>query len=160
MQAACSCHTRLCRRHRQPGSSNRKARSTLQSRWASVITPIYGCRRRRAPHLRAIGDPVGRAGAGRATCRSRTAQDASAPEHDLDACAWVVRAGRAGWMGRTSDARKEIAFPSHLGGAGRAHVEGEWLNVAFQAGTHCGVARPRPPVRRLNGTLDGNESYI
>ena len=23
----------------------------------------------------------------------------------------------------------------------------------------CGVARPRPPVRRLNGTLDGNESY-
>ena len=33
MQAACSCHTRLCRRHRQTGSSNRKARSTLQSRW-------------------------------------------------------------------------------------------------------------------------------
>ena len=26
--------------------------------------------------------------------------------------------------------------------------------------TACGVARPRPPVRRLNGTLDGNESYI
>ena len=24
----------------------------------------------------------------------------------------------------------------------------------------CGVARPRPPVRRLNGTLDGIESYI
>ncbi len=24
----------------------------------------------------------------------------------------------------------------------------------------CGVARPRPPVRRLNGTFDGNESYI
>jgi hypothetical protein len=44
MQATCTCHTRLCRRHRQTGSSNGrtgsgKARSTLQSRWASVLTP-------------------------------------------------------------------------------------------------------------------------
>ena len=37
-------------------------------------------------------------------------------------------------MGRTSDARKEIASPSHLGGAGRAHVEGEWLGRMFRAG--------------------------
>ena len=38
MQATRSCHTRLCRRHRQPGSSNRKARSTLQRRCALVLT--------------------------------------------------------------------------------------------------------------------------
>jgi hypothetical protein len=40
-------------------------------------------------------------------------------------------------MGRTSDARKEIAFPSHLVGAGRAHVEGEWLGRMFRAGRHA-----------------------
>ena len=41
MQATRSCHTRLCRRHRQPGSSNRKARSTLQSRCALVLTHTW-----------------------------------------------------------------------------------------------------------------------
>jgi hypothetical protein len=41
MQATRSCHTRLCRRHRQPGSSNRKARSTLQSRCALVLTQTW-----------------------------------------------------------------------------------------------------------------------
>jgi hypothetical protein len=40
-QATCSCHTRLCRRHRQTRSSNRKARRTLQSRWALVPTPTW-----------------------------------------------------------------------------------------------------------------------
>ena len=51
--------------------------------------------------------------------------------------AWVMQVGRAGWMGRTSDARKEIAFPSHQGGAGRAHVEGEWLGRMFRAERHA-----------------------
>ena len=40
-------------------------------------------------------------------------------------------------MGRTCDARKEIAFPSHQGGAGRAHDEGEWLGRMFRAGRHA-----------------------
>jgi hypothetical protein len=40
-------------------------------------------------------------------------------------------------MGRASDARKEIAFPGRLGGAGRAHVEGEWLGRMFRAGRHA-----------------------
>ena len=75
--------------------------------------------------FRAIGGPVGHAAlrleTGRATYRSRTAQDASAKRY-IDGRAWVVRAGWACWMGRTHDARKEIAFPTHLGGAGRAHV--------------------------------------
>ena len=34
----CSCQTRLCRRHGQMGSSNRKARIALQSRWALLLT--------------------------------------------------------------------------------------------------------------------------
>jgi hypothetical protein len=40
-------------------------------------------------------------------------------------------------MGRTSDARKEIACPSYHGGAGRAHVEGEWLGRMLRAGRHA-----------------------
>ena len=61
--------------------------------------------------------------------------------------AWVVRAGWAGWMGRTSDARKEIAFPSHQGGAGRAHVEGERLGRMFRAGRHAGYMPWSPEGR-------------
>jgi hypothetical protein len=30
-----------------------------------------------------------------------------------------------------------MAFPSHLGGAGQAHVEGEWLGRMFRAGRHA-----------------------
>ncbi len=41
MQATRSCHTRLCRRHRQTRSSNRKARSTLQSRCALLLTQTW-----------------------------------------------------------------------------------------------------------------------
>ena len=47
-------------------------------------------------------------------------------------------------MGRTCDARKEIAFPGHLGGAGRAHVEGEWLGRMFRAGRHAGYMHWSP----------------
>jgi hypothetical protein len=48
--------------------------------WCSLL---HGCRCHRAPQFRAIGRPVGHAAlrleTGRATCRSRTAQDANAP---------------------------------------------------------------------------------
>ena len=37
----CSCHTRLCRRHGQTGSSNRKTRSALQGRWAFLDTHTW-----------------------------------------------------------------------------------------------------------------------
>ncbi len=51
MQATCSCQTRLCRRHRQTGGSNRKARIILQS-WAGIGTHpallIYGQRQKSA----------------------------------------------------------------------------------------------------------------
>jgi hypothetical protein len=70
----CSCHhdTRLCRRHRQMGSSNRKARSTLQSRWALVLTPTW-MKTRMSPHATVPGyrrsrrprGPASRNGTGR-----------------------------------------------------------------------------------------------
>ena len=41
MQATCLCQTRLCRRHRQTGSSNRKVRSALQSRWSLLLTRTW-----------------------------------------------------------------------------------------------------------------------
>ncbi len=65
-------------------------------RWCSLP---HGCRCHRALQLRAIGGPVGRAAlrleTGRAGCRSRTAQNASAPEPDLDAVV-VEHAGPVG----------------------------------------------------------------
>ena len=56
-------------------------------------------------------------------------------------------------MGRTSDARKEImiASPGRLGGAGRAHVEGEWLGRMFRAGRHV----PWSPEGRGPGSARG-----
>ncbi len=77
------CHTRLCRRRRQTGSSNWKAmprhpglRCKVGGRRCSLTHDVM-CRS--APQFRAIGGPVGRAAlrleTGRATCRSRTAQD-------------------------------------------------------------------------------------
>ena len=54
-------------------------------------------------------------------------------------------------MGRTSDARKEIAFPSHQGGAGRAHVEGESLGWMFRAGRHARYV-PWSPEERGPGS--------
>ncbi len=50
-------------------------------------------------------------------------------------------------MGRTCDARKEIACPSHQGGAGPAHVEGEWLGRMFRAGRHGGYMPWSPEGR-------------
>jgi hypothetical protein len=40
-------------------------------------------------------------------------------------------------MWRTCDARKKKAFPWSLGGARRAHVEGEWLGKMLWAGRHA-----------------------
>ncbi len=52
-------------------------------------------------------------------------------------------------MGRTCDARKEAAFPGRMGGAGRAHAEGEWLGRMFLGGKarqmYVLVARGRGP---------------
>ena len=61
-------------------------------------------------------------------------------------------------MGRTCDARKEIAFPSHLGGAGRAHVEGEWLGRMFRAGRRA-TYMPWSPEERgpVRGATLGRE---
>ena len=68
-------------------------------RWCSLP---HGCRRHRAPQFRAIGSPVGRAAlrleTGRATCRSRTAQDANAPRY------FLTRMGRASRPGRLDGA--------------------------------------------------------
>ncbi len=41
-----------------------------------------------------------------ATCRSRTAQDASAPEHDLDAHGSYEQAGPVGWGEHLTLAKK------------------------------------------------------
>ncbi len=71
--------------------------------------------------------------------------------------AWAVRAGRAGWMGRTCDTRKEIAFSSHLGGAGRAHVEGEWLGLMFRAEGTPGIRPGRP---RSAGRGRGRRTWV
>ena len=105
MQAACSCHTRLCRRHRQTGSSNRKARSTLQSRWASVLAHTWmqmslraivpGYRRSRRPR-----SPASRNGtshlplANRAGCKRA--------KIDLDAHGPCKQAGPIGWGDRVT----------------------------------------------------------
>ena len=61
--------------------------------------------------------------------------------------AWILKVGRSGWMGQTCDARKEIAFFSHQGGARRAHVEGEWLGRMFRAGRHARYVPWSPEVR-------------
>jgi hypothetical protein len=109
---------------------------------------------RSAPQFRAIGGPVGRTAlrletgrghlpfANRAGCERERARFGRA---------WIVRAGWAGWMGRTCDARKEIACPSHLGGAGRAHVEGESLGRMFRAGRHARYV-PWSPEERGPGS--------
>ena len=126
--------------------------------WCSLP---HGCRCRRAPHFRAIGGPVGRAALCLATGRGHL------PFADRAGCkrararfgrAWVVRAGRAGWMGRASDARKEIACPSHLGGAGRAHVEGESLGRMFRAGRHARYM-PWSPEGRGPGSGAPHEAW-
>jgi hypothetical protein len=82
MLATCSCHARLCRRHRQKGSSNRKARSTLQSQWALLLTHTWikispratvpGYRRSRRPCSPASRNGTGRLPfANRAECKAR-----------------------------------------------------------------------------------------
>ncbi len=115
-------------------------------RWCSLP---HERRCRRAPQFRAIGSPVGRAAlrleTGRATCRSRTRQMQA--RRDIDERAWVVRTDWAGWMGRTCDVRRVDTIPSHQGGAGRAHVEGEWLGRMFRAGRHAGYMPWSPEGR-------------
>ena len=74
----------------------------------------HGCRCRRAPQLRAIGDPIGRAAPPHERSQPRTAHE----PRGLDARkaqaerAHIVSAGRAGSMGRTRDARKAIKVPA------------------------------------------------
>jgi hypothetical protein len=144
MQAMCSCHTRLCRRHRRTGSSNRKARSTLQSCWALVLTPTWMQMSPRAtvPSYR-VGGSVGRAAlrleTGRAAGRSRTAQDANAPRYLLDAHGSRERAGPVG--------RGEL--PGRLGGAGRGDPKSRalgWAGPLRREGTP-GTCPGRPGAR-------------
>ena len=66
----------------------------------------------------------------------------------------------SGFPGRPYDGKLAILCCNQYGHpcapAAWATLFSNWmLTIGF-----CGVARPRPPVRRLNGTLDGNESYI
>ena len=105
MQATCSCHTRLCRRHRQTGSSNRKARSTLQSRWALVRTPTWmkmspratapGYRRSRRPR-----SPASRNGTGPLPFANRAWGKRA--EIVLDAHGSCEQAGPVGWGDRVT----------------------------------------------------------
>ena len=116
--------------------------STLQSRWALVLKCSHmdadaTARHRDSSGLSAVPSAaqpcVSKRDGPPAVREPRRGQ---APK-DIDGRAWVVRADWAGWMGRTSDARKGIAFPSHQAGAGPAHVEGEWLGRMFRAGRHA-----------------------
>ena len=74
----------------------------------------HGCRCRRAPQFRAIGDPIGRAAPPHERSQPRTAHE----PRGLDARkaqaerAHIVSAGRAGSMGRTRDARRVIKVPA------------------------------------------------
>ena len=113
MQATCSCHTRLCRRRRQTGSSNRKARSTLQSRWALVLTPTWmqmspratapGYRRSRRPR-----SPASRNGTGHLPFANRAG--CKRAEIVLDAHGSCEQAGPVGW-GEPLTLAKEWPFP-------------------------------------------------
>ena len=109
MQAARSCHTprRLCRRHRHTGSSNRKARSTLQSRWASVLTHTWmqmspnatvpGYRRFRRPRSPAARNETGHLPfANRAGCKR--------PRRRAAPSTIWTRMGRANRQGRLDGA--------------------------------------------------------
>ncbi len=86
--------------------------------WCSLP---HGGRSRRTPHFRAIGGPVGRAAlrlaTGRATCRSRTAQDPSAPEIFLNARGSCERAGPVGWGKPVTIQRNSLSRPPGRRGA-------------------------------------------
>ena len=79
------------------------------------------CRCRRTPQFRAIGGPVCRAAlrleTGRATCRSRTAQDPSAPEIFLNARGSCERAGPVGWGKPVTIQRNSLSRPPGRRGA-------------------------------------------
>ena len=113
MQATCSCHTRLCRRRRQTGSSNGKARSTLQSRWALVLTPTWmqmspratvpGYRQSRRPR-----SPASRNGTGHLPFANRAG--CKRAEIVLDAHGSYEQAGPVGWGERVT-CDELIQFP-------------------------------------------------
>jgi hypothetical protein len=120
MQATCSCHTRLCRRLARRGARIGRLGAPCKAgrRWCSLT---HGARSRRAPHFRAIGGPVGRAAlrleTGRATCRSRTAQDPNAPEICLNARGSCERAGPDGWGKPATLQRNSLSRPPGRRGA-------------------------------------------
>jgi len=113
MQATCSCHTLLCRRRRQTGSSNGKARSTLQSRWALVLTPTWmqmspratvpGYRQSRRPR-----SPASRNGTGHLPFANRAG--CKRAEIVLDAHGSCEQAGPVGWGERVT-CDELIQFP-------------------------------------------------
>ena len=133
-------------------------------RWCSL--PHDG-RCRRAPHFRAIGGPFGRAAlrleTGRATCRSRTAQDPSAPEIFLNARGSCERAGPVGWgkpatlqrnslsrpPGRrgASPRRGRVAGPEGLGG--KARQVSALVVRGAQAGIRDATLGLEPPPRAI-----------
>ena len=114
MQATCSCHTRLCRRRRQTGSSNRKARSTLQSRRALVLTPTWmqmspratvpGYRQSRRPR-----SPASRNGTGHLPFANRAG--CKRAEIVLDAHGSYEQARSVGWGERVT-CDELIQFPA------------------------------------------------
>ena len=159
MQATCSC------RHRLTGSSNRKARSTLQSRWALVLTPTWmqmspratvpGYRRFRRPR-----NPASRNGTGHLLFASRVGckraemalSRASGPGR-LSAsgvnflAAWAARpgAGATPWGDPTSRA-------SRWAGPGPG---GLWGGKAREA--HALVVRGAQPGTWIRGAERGRE---
>jgi len=114
MQATCSCRTRLCRRRRQTGSSNRRARSTLQSRRALVLTPTWmqmspratvpGYRQSRRPR-----SPASRNGTGHLPFANRAG--CKRAEIVLDAHGSCEQAGPVGWGERVT-CDELIQFPA------------------------------------------------
>ena len=151
MQATCSCRTRLCRRHRQTGSSNRKARSTLQSRWASVLThtmmqmspraTVPGYRQSRRPR-----SPASRNGTGHLPFANRAG--CKRAEIVLDAHGSCEQARPVGWGERVT-CDELIQFPATRAARGepKSRASG-WAGCFGREGTPdiC-PGRPRAGAR-------------
>jgi hypothetical protein len=148
MQATCSCHTRLCRRHRQTGSSNRRARSTLQSRWASVLShwhtmmqmspraTVPGYRQSRRPR-----SPASRNGTGHLPFANRAG--CKRAEIVLDVHGSCEQAGPVGWGDRvTCDELIQVPATRTARGEPTSRASG-WAGCFGREGTP-GICPGRP----------------
>ena len=124
MQVTCSCQTRLCRQHRQTGSSNMKARSTLQSRAGVGTHPTLRiCGRRQKSALSRRPSAGG---------RLRTAKGSGAARADQE---------RA--PARRADVRPRCPMLVHAILTDSARLCAAWVEFAFRT-----VQRPAQPNLR------------